>query len=186
MPIAPSVLDRVGVLRTARARHHHPFHPHPLPGGLALREVCCWAFAPDGRVLVLLDPVTGAASLPGGTPEPEDRRDPAATLVRGAREEAAAEVAGPVCLGYLSDPDGPCARVRLAAGLTRVGVPPIDPATGRAYVRVLATPEQALCLFDWGPAATDQLAAVHRARAHLGIPRALRRSVTELPGHYAW
>ncbi|MGW6540989.1 NUDIX domain-containing protein [Streptomyces sp. NPDC055051] len=186
VPIAPSVLDRVGVLRTPRVRHHHPFHPRAVPAGLPLRQAWCWAFAPDGRVLVLLDPVTGAARLPGGAPEPEDGSDPAATLVRAAGERAGAELADPVYLGYLSDPDEPRARVRYAAGLTRVGVPPIDPVTGRAYVRVLATPEQALCLFDWGPAATDQLTAVHLARARLGIPRALRRSVTELPAHHAW
>ncbi|SEB63906.1 NUDIX hydrolase [Streptomyces sp. TLI_105] len=186
VPIAPSVLDRAGVLRTARARHHFPFHAHPVPGDLVLRQAWCWAFAPDGRVLVLLEPDTGAACLPGGTPEPEDGDDPEATLVREAREEAAAELAGAVYLGYLSDPDEPCARVRYAAALARVGAPPVDPTTGRTYVRVLATPEQALELFDWGPAATDQLAAVHRARALLHIPRAARRPVTELPGPHTW
>ncbi|WP_267882303.1 hypothetical protein [Streptomyces griseus] len=41
-------------------------------------------------------------------------------------------------------------------------------------------------LFDWGPATTDQLEAVHRARASLRIPRAERRAVTELTGPCAW
>ncbi|MEU3607972.1 NUDIX domain-containing protein [Streptomyces sp. NPDC035033] len=186
LPIAPTVLDRVGVLRTARARHHFPFRPRPVPEGLAVRRSRAWAFAPDGRVLVLLDPDTGAARLPGGAPGPEDAGDSEATLVRGAREEAATEVTGAVYLGYLSDPGGPCARVRYAAVLARVGAPPVDPATGRTYVRVLATPEQAVELFDWGPAAADQLRAVHRARALLHIPRAARQPVTELTGPHAW
>ncbi|MGY3334040.1 8-oxo-dGTP pyrophosphatase MutT (NUDIX family) [Streptomyces filamentosus] len=186
VPITPGVLDRVGVLRTARARHHFPFHPRPVPGGLVVRQTWCWAFGPDGRVLVLLEPDTGAACLPGGTPEARDGGDPATTLVREAREEAAAELADVVYLGHLSDPEEPCARVRYAATLRRVGAPPVDPATGRAYVRVLATPEQAVELFDWGPAAADQLQAVHRARTSLRIPRAARRPVTELPGPCAW
>ncbi|MEV4339106.1 hypothetical protein [Streptomyces sp. NPDC049590] len=34
---------------------------------------------------------------------------------------------------------------------------------------------------DWGLPAADQLAAVHQARARLGIPRAARQPLTELP-----
>ncbi|MEU1232345.1 NUDIX hydrolase [Streptomyces sp. NPDC005828] len=186
VPLSPSVLDRVGVLRTGRARHHFPFHPRTVPDDLTVRQSWAWAFAPDGRVLVLLEPDTGAACLPGGTPEPEDDGDPEATLVRETREEAAAELTGAVYLGYLSDPDEPCARVRYAAALERIGAPPVDPATGRTYIRVLATPEQAVELFDWGPAAADQLRAVHRARALLRIPRAAHRPITELVGPRTW
>ncbi|MEW9337320.1 NUDIX domain-containing protein [Streptomyces tanashiensis] len=58
----------------------------------------------------ILEPDTGAACLPGGTPEPEDHADPETTLIREAREEAAAELAGIRYLGYLSDPGEPCAR----------------------------------------------------------------------------
>ncbi|MEU4359960.1 hypothetical protein [Streptomyces virginiae] len=43
---------------------------------------------------MLHEPDTGAACLPGDTPEPEDGGDPTATVVREAREEAAAELAG--------------------------------------------------------------------------------------------
>ncbi|WP_247701219.1 hypothetical protein [Streptomyces sp. RM72] len=39
----------------------------------------------------------------------------------------------------------------------------------------------ALELFDWGAPAAYQLAAVHPARARLGIPRAVRQPLTELP-----
>ncbi|MFI1655132.1 hypothetical protein ACH4ZU_09510 [Streptomyces sp. NPDC020472] len=76
--------------------------------------------------------------------------------------------------------------MRYAVALVRVGAPPVDPATGRTYVRVLATPEQALELSDRGPAAADQLAAVHRARVLLRLPRAVRRPVTELSGPHTW
>ncbi|WP_282697642.1 NUDIX domain-containing protein [Streptomyces sp. CC208A] len=186
LPIAPTVLDRVGVLRTARARHHFPFHPRPVPDGLTVRQSWAWCFAPDGRVLVLLEPDTGTACLPGGTPEPEEHANPVATAVREAREEAAAELAGIQYLGYLSDPETPCARVRYAAALTNLGPSPVDPATGRTYIRILATPEQALELFDWGPSATEQLQAAHQARALLGIPRSARQPVTELPGPTSW
>ncbi|MFD7323934.1 NUDIX domain-containing protein [Streptomyces sp. NPDC059875] len=186
LPIAPTVLDRAGVLRTARARHHFPFHPSPVPEGLTVRQSWVWTIAPDGRVLVLLDPDSGAACLPGGTPEPADHADPETTLIREAREEAAADLTGTRYLGYLSDADEPCARVRYAAALTSLGPAPADPATGRTYVRILATPEQALELFDWGPSAADQLQAVHQGRALLGIPQAGRQPVTELSAPTAW
>ncbi|WP_394426490.1 NUDIX hydrolase [Streptomyces sp. SGAir0957] len=186
LPIAPTVLDRVGVLHTARARHHLPFHPRPVPDGLTVRQSWVWAFAPDGRVLVLLEPDTGAACLPGGTPEPTDHADPEATLIREAREEAAAKLASTQYIGYLSDPHEPCSRVRYAATLARLGPAPVDPATGRTYVRILATPEQALDLFDWGPPAFDQLQAVHEARVLLGIPEAAPQPVTELSTPITW
>ncbi|MET9728821.1 NUDIX hydrolase [Streptomyces zaomyceticus] len=185
-PIAPSVLDTAGILRTSRARHHYPFHAAPVPEHLPVRQSWVWAFAPDGRVLVLLEPDTGAACLPGGTPEARDHDDPEATLRREAAEEAAAELADVVSVGYLSDPEEPSARVRHVAALTRLGAPPVDPATGRTHIRVLATPEQALQLFDWGPSAGDQLAAVHRARAALGLPAAQPQPVTELAGPVVW
>ncbi|MDV5143440.1 NUDIX domain-containing protein [Streptomyces sp. SBC-4] len=179
-PIAPTVLDTAGILRTARARHHYPFHPSPAPDGLPIQQSWGYLLAPDGRVVVLLDPDTGAASLPGGTPESDDHGDLVATLRRKSREEVNAEFGDPLLLGYLSDPDEPCARVRFAAPLTSVGPATADPATGRTYTRILATPEQALELFDWGPPAAEQVAAVHRARERLGIPKAVRQAVTEL------
>ncbi|MFJ8547185.1 NUDIX domain-containing protein [Streptomyces sp. NPDC093586] len=73
------------------------------------------------------------------------------------------------------------AAILYAAPLTRLGPPSADPATGRTHIRILATPEQALELFDWGLPAADQLAAVHQARTRLGIPRAARQPLTELP-----
>ncbi|MEU3049036.1 NUDIX hydrolase [Streptomyces sp. NPDC006984] len=179
LPITPTVLDRAGVLRTARARHHLPFHTGPAPECLLVHQVWGWLFTPDGRVLVLLEPDTGAACLPGGTPELQDRGDPVRTLRRETREEAAAEVGNPLFIGHLSAPDETCSRLRYAAALTRLGLAPVDPATGRTYIRILATPEQALELFDWGEPAVDQLAAFHQARSRLGIPKAVRQPITE-------
>ncbi|MER6687337.1 NUDIX hydrolase [Streptomyces olivaceoviridis] len=181
LPIAPTVLDRAGALRTARAGHHLPFHAGPAPEKLSVVQVWGWLLAPDGRALVLLEPDTGAALLPGGTPEPPDRGNPLVTLCREVHEEDAAEFGDPLFLGHLCDPDTPYARLRHAAPLTRLGPPPVDPAAGRTHIRLLATPEQALELFDWGLPAADQLAAVHQARARLGIPRAARQPLTELP-----
>ncbi|MFI9209337.1 NUDIX domain-containing protein [Streptomyces sp. NPDC053253] len=186
-PLSPTVLDRAGGLRTPRLPHHYPFHPAPVPGAeTPIRQSWVWAFAPDGRILLLLDPDTGAACLPGGTPEPGDHGDPVATLCREADEEAAARLASITYLGYLSDPEQPGARVRYAAVLTGLGPPPVDPATDRTYLRILATPEQALELFDWGPPATEQLTAVHQARRRLAIPKAARQPVTELVGPVTW
>ncbi|MFC8490115.1 NUDIX domain-containing protein [Streptomyces sp. NPDC057235] len=195
VPIAPGVLDRVGALRTARVPRHHPFDPAPVPDGLPVRQSRGWLFAPDGRVLVLLDPGTGAVRLPGGAPGPADRGDPWAALIREADGEAAATAARPLYLGHLVGPngpegpgcpDGPYALVRHAAVLTRVGPPPGGPAADRVPVRALATPEQVLELSDWGPHGAAQLAAVHRARDLLGVPRADRRPLTELTGPVAF
>ncbi|MEU4099581.1 hypothetical protein ACFY8X_20315 [Streptomyces tanashiensis] len=76
--------------------------------------------------------------------------------------------------------------MRYAAALTSLGPAPVDPATGRTYARILATPEQAVEFFDWGPPAAEQLRTVHQARGHLGIPRASGQPVTELSGPTAW
>ncbi|MFF8918975.1 hypothetical protein ACF08M_38165 [Streptomyces sp. NPDC015032] len=141
---------------------------------------------PNTALHQILEPDTGAACLPGGTPELADHGDPEATLIREAREEAAAELAGARYIGYLSDPHGPCSRIRYAAALASLGPATADPSTGRTYVRILATPEQALGLFDWGPPAVEQLLAVHEARVLLGIPEAAHQPVTELSAPITW
>lgn len=181
-PIAPTVLDRLGVLRTAPPSYRYPWHPGDAVPELSVAQAWGWAFAPDGRVLVLLDPDTGTAVLPGGKPEAQDQGGPASTLLREADEEAAARLGTPLLLGHVTDPAGSRAYLRYAATLNGIGPARPDPA----YTRILATPEQATALFDWGAAATDQLAAVHRARQRLGIPRAAPQSVTELPDSTAW
>ncbi|MFJ8754925.1 NUDIX domain-containing protein [Streptomyces sp. NPDC102441] len=180
LPIAPTVLDRLAVLQTTRPKYHYPWHEGPAPQELTVAQVWAWLFAPDGRVLILLDPDTGSALLPGGKPEEQDQGDPVSTLRREAEEEAAARFGSPLLLGHVTDPPGRRAYLRHAATLTGVGPARPDPATGHTYTRILATPEQASELFDWGPPAAAHLAAVHRARRQLGIPRAALQPVTEL------
>ncbi|MEU2251382.1 NUDIX hydrolase [Streptomyces sp. NPDC019224] len=181
-PLSPTLLDRVNAFTRHRAVHHWPWHEGPAPAGLPVRQSWGWIFAPDGRILVLLDPANGAACLPGGTPEPD--QDPAATLIREALEEASAHISPAVLLGHLPDREhdaGPCTRVRMAAALTDLGPSRPDPATGQTYVRALATPEQVIELFNWGPGGAGQLTAVHHAPARFGLPRATRQPLTELP-----
>lgn len=185
-PIAPTVLDRLGILRTARPAHHLSWQDGPAPRELPVQQVWGWLFAPDGRVLVLLGADSGGAVLPGGTPEDQDLGDPEATLRREAEEEAAARFIRPRFLGHLTAPGTRRGYLRYAARLTGLGPVRPDPATDQTYTRVLATPEQAVELFDWGPATAQQLAAVHRARRHLGIPRAAPQAVTELSGPASW
>lgn len=186
LPLTPSVLDRLAVLQTARPTYRHPWHRGPAPHDVTVTQAWAWLFAPDGRVLVLLEPHTGVAVLPGGTPEEQDQGDPVSTLRREAEEEAAARFASPLLLGHVTDPAVRRGYLRYAAALTGVGAVRPDPATGHTYSRILATPEQTMELFDWGPAAADQLAAIHRARQQLGLPRAARQPVTEVTGPTSW
>ncbi|WP_326812382.1 NUDIX hydrolase [Streptomyces scopuliridis] len=186
LPIAPTVLDRLAVLQTARPTYRYAWHHGPAPHDLTVTQAWAWLFAPDGRVLVLLEPHTGVAILPGGTPEEQDQGDSIATLRREVDEEAAARFGSPLLLGHVTDPAGRRGYLRYAAALTGVGPARPDPATGHTYTRVLATPEQTTELFDWGSAAADQLAAVHEARQKLGLPRAARQPVTELDSAAPW
>ncbi|MFJ1845006.1 hypothetical protein [Streptomyces sp. NPDC088146] len=167
LPIAPTVVDRLAVLHTVRAELHHPWREGPSPHERAVTQVQGWLFAPDGRVLVLLEPETGTACLPGGVPEPQDQGDPASTLCREAVRHAAAPLGTPLSLGHLTDPRTRHTHLRYAARFTDTGAPPADPDTGRSHTRILATPEQATQLFDGGEQTTAQLAAVHRGRRRL-------------------
>ncbi|MFI5857390.1 NUDIX domain-containing protein [Streptomyces parvulus] len=180
-PLAPTVLDRLAVLGHPRPTYHFPWQAGPAPHTPPPAQVWCWAFAPDGRVLVLLDPETGTAVLPGGTPEPEDHGDPVSTLLREANEEATARLERPLLLGHVTCSTSRRPYLRYAAALAGLGPRRPDPATGITHTRILATPEQAAQLFDWGPPTAGQLTAVHHARARLGIPRAARQPLTELP-----
>ncbi|MFE9631177.1 NUDIX domain-containing protein [Streptomyces sp. NPDC006463] len=152
-PTVPTALDRLGVLRTRREPQHGAWHPGPVPARLPVRDRSGWLFAPDGRVLLLIDRATGAAQLPPPT---------------------AAPAAGAVELGYRHGDQG--VHARTAARLT--GLPP---AADPAYARLLATPEQVRELSDWGRAGDDELAAVHTARTHLSLPAPPRTPPTELP-----
>ncbi|MFJ9823460.1 NUDIX domain-containing protein [Streptomyces sp. NPDC101160] len=147
-PLSPTVLDRLAVLSTPRTAG-------PVPEAGTVGRSPVWAFAPDGRVLVRLDPATGAAALP----------------------ETAVESEGP--------PEGPYERALRAVRFTGSEPVDKDTAqllATKDTALILATPEQALSLFDHAPAAGARLlAAVHDARERLGIPRAAPQPVTELP-----
>ncbi|MEU7164571.1 NUDIX hydrolase [Streptomyces morookaense] len=182
-PLAPTCLDDLEVLRTPRKPQLWPWQTGPVPAELPVRQAWGWLFWEDGRVLVLIGQDTGSACLPGGTVEPADQGDPARTLRREVWEETRVRIGDARCLGYLHDDTGsrPCARVRYAARITGWEAPSRDEASGQTYARLLATPEQAAQLFDWGDRAACQLAAVHSAREELGLPAPTRQPVTELP-----
>ncbi|MFB7173104.1 NUDIX domain-containing protein [Streptomyces sp. NPDC056254] len=152
-PTAPTALDRLGVLRAPRTPQRGAWRGGTVPAKRPVSDLTGWLFAPDGRVLVLIARATGAARLP-----PPD----------------AAAATGSAPLGYRDGEAG--VHVRVAARLT--GLPP---AADPAYARLLATPEQVRELSDWGPAGEDELAAVHAARARLGLPVPARTPLTELP-----
>ncbi|WP_199922873.1 hypothetical protein [Streptomyces sp. NRRL B-24484] len=166
-----------------------PWRPgEDVPAGLPVKQSWGWLFAPDGRVLTLVNPRDGIVSLPGGSLEPEDGGDPAAALAREAGEEAQAVIGRPWYLGYLYDRVGSanggheCARVRMAAALRRVGTSQPDPASGRHYRRLLVAPGLAVELLGWGPQGVRQArAAVAAAVVHLGVPAAANETIEELP-----
>ncbi|MCX5209586.1 hypothetical protein OG689_09855 [Kitasatospora sp. NBC_00240] len=166
-----------------------PWRPgESVPPGLPVKQSWGWLFAPDGRVLTLVNPRDGIVSLPGGSLEPEDDGDPATALAREAGEEAQAVIGPPHYLGYLYDRVGSanggheCARVRMAAALRAVGPTAPDPASGRHYRRLLVAPGLAVELLGWGPTGLRQArAAVAVAAAQFGVPTAANETIEELP-----
>jgi 8-oxo-dGTP pyrophosphatase MutT (NUDIX family) len=159
-----------------------------VPEGLVVKQSWGWLFAPDGRVLTLVNPRDGIVSLPGGSLEPEDGGDPGAALAREAGEEAQAVIGRPLYLGYLYDRVGSanggneCARVRMAAPLHRVGLSVPDPASGRHYRRLLVAPGLAVELLGWGASGLRQArAAVAVAVAGFGVPSFANETIEELP-----
>ncbi|MFD9129892.1 hypothetical protein [Kitasatospora sp. NPDC059571] len=166
-----------------------PWRPgEPVPDGLPVKQSWGWLFAPDGRVLTLVNPKDGIVSLPGGSLEAEDAGDPGAALAREAAEEAQAVIGRPFYLGYLYDRVGSanggheCARVRMAAPLYRVGRSVPDPASGRHYRRLLVAPGLAVELLGWGAQGVRQArAAVAAAAVRLGVPVSANETIEELP-----
>ncbi|WP_354643227.1 NUDIX domain-containing protein [Kitasatospora camelliae] len=166
-----------------------PWRPgEPVPPGLPVKQSWGWLFAPDGRVLTLVNPKDGIVSLPGGSLEPEDEGDPGAALAREAGEEARAVIGRPHYLGYLYDRVGSanggheCARVRMAAALYGVGPTAPDPASGRHYRRLLVAPGLAVELLGWGlPGLRQARVAVAAAVRYLGVPASANEAIEELP-----
>ncbi|MFC9654141.1 MULTISPECIES: NUDIX domain-containing protein [unclassified Streptomyces] len=180
-------LDQYDVRVRAGRYRTLPWHAEPLPTGLPVKQAWGWLFVPDGRVIVVIDPDDRHPLLPGGTVEPTDA-SPEATLLREAVEEAQTAIGEPVRLGWAYDAagdvsgrHGPCARLRLAAPVESVGPARADPATGRTFARLLATPGQAAALLSWGDQGHQQAELAARlAHQRWGIPHAAPCPVSEL------
>lgn len=183
-------LDRLDVHVRYRPMWDSPLNRGPVPGHLPVRQAWSWCFLPDGRVVVVADPGPRGAlpMLPGGTVESTDTT-PEDTLHREAAEEGQLTLADPVRLGWVLDETGevyggvgPNARLRLAARVTGIGPAAVDPATGRSFARLLATPAQAAALLGWGPPGARQAQlAVEAARERWGLPTARATTIEEIP-----
>lgn len=183
-------LDRHDVHVRYRPLWDSPLHRGPVPGPLPVQQAWAWCFIPDGRVVLVADPGPRGAlpMLPGGTVEKTDAT-PEDTLHREAAVEAQLTLTDPVRLGWVLDETGEVhggvgsnARLRLAARVTAIGSTAVDPATGRPFARLLATPAQAAALLGWGPpgARQSQLAA-ETARERWGLPTARSAAIEEIP-----
>lgn len=183
-------LDRHDVHVRYRPLWDSPLRRTPLPDQLPVQQAWAWCFVPDGRVVLVADPGPKGAlpMLPGGTVEKTDTT-PEDTLHREAAEEAQLTLADPVRLGWVLDETGevyggvgPNARLRFAARVTGIGPATVDPATGRSFARLLATPTQAAALLGWGPpgARQAQLAA-ETAQTRWGLPTAHPTEIEEIP-----
>lgn len=183
-------LDRHDVYVRYRPLWDSPLHRGPVPEHLPVQQAWAWCFVPDGRTILVAAPGPRGAlpMLPGGTVERTDPT-PEDTLHREAAEEAQLTLADPVRLGWVLDESGevyggvgPNARLRLAARVTSIAPAAVDPATGRPFARLIATPIQATALLDWGPpgARQAQLAA-DTARERWGLPTARPSAIEEIP-----
>ncbi|MET9078128.1 NUDIX hydrolase [Streptomyces sp. NPDC004232] len=183
-------LDRHDVHFRYRPLWDSPLNRGPVPERLPVQQAWAWCFVPDGRVVLVADPGPRGAlpMLPGGTVEKSDPT-PEDTLHREAAEEAQLALTDPVRLGWVLDETGevygsvgPNARLRLAARVTGIGPAAVDPATGRSFVRLLATPAQAAALLGWGPPGARQaLLAAETAHERRGIPTARPAAIEEVP-----
>ncbi|UYB39199.1 NUDIX hydrolase [Streptomyces sp. Je 1-4] len=181
-------LDQHQVHTRPRAGRRWPWHPGRVPDALPIPQASGWLFAPDGRVVLVIDPAEPLAMLPGGTVEPTDE-SPEAALVREAAEEAQLSLGTVERLGWVYDATGnvyggigECARLRLAAPITSAGPSEANPASGRQFARLLATPQQAAALLGWGEQGYQQAEQATRiAHQRWGIPIAPPTPITELP-----
>ncbi|MEU3299803.1 NUDIX hydrolase [Streptomyces sp. NPDC006678] len=183
-------LDRHDVHVRYRPLWDSPLNRGPVPERLPLQQAWAWCFVPDGRIVLVADPGPRGAlpMLPGGTVEKTDTT-PEATLHREAAEEAQLTLTDPVRLGWVLDETGevyggvgPNARLRLAARVTGIGPAAVDPATGRPFARLLATPAQAAALLGWGPPGARQARlAAETARERWGLPAAGPTAIEEVP-----
>jgi 8-oxo-dGTP pyrophosphatase MutT (NUDIX family) len=183
-------LDHHDVHVRYRPLWNSPLDRGPVPEHLPVRQAWAWCFVPDGRIVLVADPGPQGAlpMLPGGTVEQTDATAED-TLRREAAEEAQLTLTDPVRLGWVLDETGevyggvgPNARLRLAARVTGIGPATVDPATGRPFARLLATPAQAAALLGWGPPGARQAElAAEIARERWGLPVAAPTAIEEVP-----
>lgn len=187
---SPPPLDRHDIHVRYRPMWDSPLNRDPVPERLPVQQAWAWCFIPDGRIVLVADPGPRGSlpMLPGGTVEQTDTT-PEDTLHREAAEEAQLTLTDPVRLGWVLDETGevyggvgPNARLRLAARVTAIGPAAVDPATGRPFARLLATPSQAAALLGWGPPGARQAQlAVETARERWGLPSARTAAIEEIP-----
>ncbi len=156
----------------------------PVADEVPVHQVYGLIFDRGGRIMLQRDNV-GRYNLPGGKPEAGESY--LATLDREALEESSITVSDATYLGHLLHTHpSPYAQVRLVAGLASLLPNQPDSATGLEYARVLAEPEVAIGLLNWGPHGEAQIrAGVERAR-ELGLIDPVRAGreaagVVELP-----
>ncbi len=138
---------------------------------MAVDQVYGWLLDATGRVLI--QDVGGGYNLPGGSPEPIDGNDPAATLRREAMEESQVTVSEVVHLGY-EETQRAGQTVALVRMVGRVGqfLPRHpDPDGGRLFRRWMASLDDAPDLLGWGSFGREQAAAAGAvAEAWWGLP----------------
>lgn len=137
------------------------------------------------------DPVSARAGVPDAARRHRGTTDatPEDTLHGEAAEEAQLTLTDPVRLGRVLDKPGevhggmgPNARLRLAARVTAIGPAAVDPATGRPFARLLATPAQTAALLGWGPPGARQARlAADTAHERWGLPAARAAAIVEIP-----
>ena len=140
----------------------------PVPGTMKIRQVYCVIIDRQGRVMLRAEktPEGFRYSLAGGRPEPYDHgmED---TCRREVLEEVNTEIETPVYIGYQLADEGDelsgYAQVRMAALIRKIGERRPDPDNGKTYDRLLAAPEKAAELLNWGEAGYSQIMAAREA-----------------------
>jgi 8-oxo-dGTP diphosphatase len=152
------------------------WHEAPVPPGLEITQVYGYLLCSvTGRVLVQDDDgVFNLIGVRGGTPEPEDGGDLAATLVREAFEESQVRVGATAYLGYqeVHRPGrAPYAQVRMAGVIEEFAPRAPDPDGGRIYRRLMTSLAAAPGVLGWGEPAVAQAKAAGRvARREWALP----------------
>lgn len=134
----------------------------PVPEGVEITQVYGIILDRAGRVMLRVENKLNCIrySLAGGRPEPYDAgiED---TCRRELLEEVNTEIEKPVYIGYqLVDEENGApeyAQVRMAALIRSIGKKQPDPDNGKTYDRLMAAPEHAVVLLQWGEVGYEQI-----------------------------